>query len=58
VLQEQAVEAPGFVLQSAADLQLPVGWNDVTNAVGQIGDDLVVTNRAGDRPQFFRFKRP
>jgi len=52
------VEAPGFVLQSAADLQLPVDWNDVTNAVGQIGDDLVVTNRAADRPQFFRLKRP
>jgi len=50
--------APGFVLQGAADLQPPIDWSDVTNAVGQIGDDRVVTNRAADSPQFFRLKRP
>jgi hypothetical protein len=49
--------APGFVLQGAADLQPPIDWSDVTNAVGQIGDDRVVTNRAADSPQFFRLKR-
>jgi hypothetical protein len=50
--------APGFVLQSAVDLRPSIDWRDVTNAVGQIGDDRVATNRTADSPQFFRLKRP
>jgi hypothetical protein len=50
--------APGFVLQSAVDLRPSIDWRDVTDAVGQVGDDRVVTNRTADSPQFFRLKRP
>jgi hypothetical protein len=50
--------APGFVLQSTADPHPPMDWRDVTNALGQVGDDRVVTNRVADGPQFFRLRRP
>ena len=52
------VSPTGFQLQSAAGLNPPVSWTDVTNAVALTSNQNVVSLSAGSGIRFFHLKRP
>jgi hypothetical protein len=52
------VSPTGFQLQSAAGLNPPVSWTDVTNAVALTNNQNVVSVSAGSGIRFFHLKRP
>jgi uncharacterized repeat protein (TIGR01451 family) len=50
--------SPGWTLQSAANVALPSGWNNVSTTPGVVNDRYAVTNVLGGSALFYRLRHP